>query len=161
MSSDQFAASSESSTSAVVPGAVAWDEVVVPLRAPGAPLGTPVGSRTAIRPRRPKAGASGAGAAQVVTQFTDYINRERDCSSVPDAGLLHAPSTPARRDGAPSVAPSRIPPSIARHADELDGLLHRHIESHLQRIAAHAPDLAQPVDNVRRSVELLLKLRRR
>jgi hypothetical protein len=115
------------------------------------------GARAAIRPRRPKAGASAAGAAQVVTQFTDYLKRERRLP-VLEAGLLRAPPQPA---AAPSVAPSAIPGSVALHVDELDGLLHRHIESHLQRIAAHAPDLVQPVDNVRRSVELLLKLRRR
>jgi hypothetical protein len=152
MSSDQLAASVEGSAAAVVPRAVAWDEVVVPLRAPGTQTVNPVvGARAAVRPRRPKAGAAAAGAAQVVTQFTDYIKRGRRLP-VLEAGLL-----PSR----PVTAPSAVSGSVALHADELDGLLHQHIESHLQRIAAHAPDLVQPVDNVRRSVELLLKLRRR
>jgi len=158
ISSDQLAASLEASTSTVVPRAAAWDEVVVPLRAPGAQTRDPVvGARAAIRPRRPKAGASAIGAAQVVALFTDYIKPERRLPGL-EAGLLRAPS---RRAAAPSAVPPAIPGSVALHADELDGLLHQHIESHLQRIAAHAPDLVQPVDNVRRSVDLLLKLRRR
>jgi len=157
MSSDQLAASAEGSVSAVVPRDVASDEVVVPLRAPAAHLGNPVVSRAA---GRPKAGVSGAGAAQVVMQLTDYINRE-PCSPTPKADLVRVPSIASHRAAAPPVAPPPIPASVALHADELDGLLHQHIESHLQRIAAHAPDLVQPVDNVRRSVELLLKLRRR
>jgi hypothetical protein len=161
MSSDQLAASAEGSASAVVSRVVAWDDVVVPLRAPSALADNPaVGSRAAIRPRRRKVGASGAGAAQVVAQFTDYINREQR-RPVPKAGLLRAPTTPPHRDAVPFVAPPPFPASVALHADELDGLLHQHIESHLQRIAAYAQDLVQPVGNVRRSVELLLKLHRR
>jgi hypothetical protein len=144
MSSDQLLASAEGSASASARHGIARDEVVVPLRTPA-----PVEPGA---PRLHPPGGIPGGARSAVAQIADYLSRTRR-HSAPEAGALRAAARPHGAAG--------LPASVAAHADELDGLLRRHIESHLDLIAAHAPDLARPVDNVRRSVELLLKLRRR
>jgi hypothetical protein len=162
MSSDQLRASAEGSASATATRGIARDEVVVPLRSPAGSaagrLPPPVGAHPV--PRRPRAESGvpdGSAGRSVVAQFTDYFHRAR-LHPTPDAGALRAPpAEPSRHAAARTVMPA----SIGAHADELDWLLCQHIETHLTLIAAHAPDLAHPVDNVRRSVELLLKLRRR
>ena len=50
-------------------------------------------------------------------------------------------------------------PRLAGHARELDQLLCQHVEVQLELIAKHAQELAQPVETVLRSLDLLLKLR--
>ena len=139
MSSDQLLASVERAAAV----GIARDEVVVPLRAPV--------SVASAAPRLGQAAGAHAAARSVVAQITDYFHRERRRAAPEPAALLGA----ARPQ---TAAPT--PAAITAHAGELNRLLRQQIESHLDLIAARAPDLAQPVDNVRRSVELLLKLRR-
>jgi|SRR5579862_7580960 len=150
MSSDQLLASAEGSATA----RGAHDQVVVPLQRAGDPLGMTVRLGT---PRLKPALPGGTGlrlprvesAAAEVAQIIDYRPRARRPAADDDAALAE-----------PAIAgPASRPTAIANHADELDRLLRNQIESHLDLIASHAPDLARPVDNVRRSVELLLKLR--
>jgi len=144
MSSDQLLASLEGAASA----GIARDEVVVPLRAP-----SPIGSAA---PRLGHAAGSHTSMRAVVAQITDYFHRERR-HAVPEASALRPPLRAAARPRSAAA----LPAAVAAHAEELDRLLRQHIERHLDLIETHAPDLAQPIDNVRRSVELLLKLRRR
>lgn len=78
---------------------------------------------------------------RTVARIADYFGRSRPQPS------------------ADPVAPTAAP--VIAHAEEIDWLLRQHIETHLDLMSAQAPDLAQPVENIRRSVALLLKLRAR
>jgi len=134
MSSDQLLASAEGPAAT---HGVARDQVVVPLQRTHDPLGAAA--------RRPRV----EPAYSVVAQITDYLPRSRGPSAVP--------GDPTADPAAGALA---LPAPIAAHADELDRLLCQQIASNFDLMASRAPDLAQPIDNVRRSVELLLKLRR-
>jgi hypothetical protein len=146
MSSDQLFASVEDA---------ARDQVVVPLQQSPTALGraahsgaprlgpAPGGARLArVEPARPS----------TVAQITDYFGRGRRSFGPASA----APLAPGPVDGRAMA----LPPAIAPHADALNRQLRQHIESHLDLIAAHTPALRQPVENVRRSIDLLLKINR-
>jgi hypothetical protein len=152
MSTDQLFAAAKGSAVAAGARTIAYDEVVVPLRAP-----TPVGTG-APRPRAP---GVPAGARSAVAQIADYLSRAPRHPAPPHQIADTATLRTAPRGAVRPHLKAPIQATIAAHADELDWLLRQHIESHLDLIAAHTPDLAQPVDNVRRSVALLLKLHRR
>jgi|SRR5271163_1228511 len=161
MSIDQLFAAAKGSALAAGARTIAYDEVVVPLRVP-----TPVGAGA---PRRRDPGVP-AGARSAVAQIADYLSRAPQHPTHRHPAPQHPMTDPmtnpgtlrtARRTAVQPRMPAPTPTSVVAHADELDFLLRQHIESHLDLIAAHTPDLAQPVDNVRRSVALLLKLRRR
>jgi hypothetical protein len=144
MSSDQLFASVEGA---------ARDQVVVPLQQAPAALGRPGHSGTSqLGPA-----SSGARLARVeparpstVAQITDYFGRARRSIG---PGNVTAPGPVDGRTAA-------LPAAVAPHADALNRQLRQHIESHLDLIAAHTPALRQPVENVRRSIDLLLKINR-
>jgi hypothetical protein len=156
MSSDQLLASAEGSAAT---RGVARDQVVVPLQRTHDPLGS---AARLGAPRLKPAIPSAAGvrlpraepAHSVVAQITDYLHRPRRPSAAPGDLVADPAADPA------AGAPASRPAPIAAHADELDRLLRQQIDSQLDLIAFRAPDLAQPINNVRRTVELLLRLRR-
>ncbi len=141
MSRDELFASAERVAGLAPRSCERREAVVVPLRA----------RRSALR-----AGSAGveAGGRAMVAQIADYLG-PRPVASRPVAPRPVAPCLPAVAE---PQAPSR---HLAGHARELDQLLCRHVEVQLELIAKHAPELAQPVETVLRSLDLLLKLRSR
>ena len=115
--------------------------VVVPLRAP--PPG--LVARRAAAQARPE----GSSPRASVPQIGDDLR-------VPPAAVGAA--VPARGRSRDPASGGRRAPELDR---ELDRVLWQHVEVHLERIAQHAPQFGQSVDIVRRSLDLLLKLRAR
>jgi len=116
-----------------------------------APAGSRAPARDSVvvplRARRPRAAGAPVGTPrrpQPVANIADYLGgpRRADAPTAPDAA-------------------DALPAPVAAHADEIDRLLREHIETHLDLMKARAPELAAPVETLRRSVGLLLKLRRR
>jgi hypothetical protein len=144
MSRDQLLASVERPVAAAQHDG--RDPVVVPLRA------APASGGVLRRPARRAAAASDRAVPRAtVAQIADYLGARPPGAA--DARL---------RRGAPGLAdPAMSAPRwrLAGHARELDQVLCRHVEVQLELIARHAPELAQPVETVLRSLDLLLKLR--
>ena len=142
MSHDELLASLLPATEAGLAPAAAPRQggpVVVPLRVPSPGLVPRHGSAPAR--------TEGALPPAIVAQIGDYLRRP------PAATGAGAPPRSRPRGAA-------TPGRLAGHAHELDRVLCQHLEVQLERIARHAPELAQPVETVRRSLDLLLKLRR-
>lgn len=118
--------------------------VVVPLHVP--PPG--LVARRAAAHARADGRAEGTLPRAIVAQIGDYLR-------TPPATT--AAIAPSRRRLRATGSAGRL----AEHARELDRVLCQHIETQLERIARHAPDLGQSVETVRRSLDLLLKLRGR
>jgi hypothetical protein len=141
MSSDQSLAAA--SRRAVRPGAAGEPAVVVPLHT-GRLLG-PARRARAAEPRP----ASGAPS---VAQIADYRSAR---AALPVVAPPRAPA-PARRPRA-----TVLPPAIRVNAAELETLLREHIDAQLELMREHVPQCRQSLDIVRRSVDLLLRLRTR
>jgi len=100
-------------------------------------------------PRRAPADPAPRGASSGrVAQIADYL-RVRSASTRP------APAAAAVRT--PRAAP--LPASVKAHAAELESLLRDHIDVQLDQMRAHAPEFHAPIDSVRRSIALLMRLR--
>jgi hypothetical protein len=116
--------------------------VVVPLAA--ARRLAPMPASGTLRPAR-------AGSA-IVARLADYRP-----GLPPDERSRARTAPPApRRPRAP-----RLPASVQTHLDELESLLRDHIDTQLELLDGAAPECRQALDTVRRSVDLLLRLRAR
>ncbi len=141
MSSDQpLAAASRPATR---PGAAGEPAVVVALHT--ARLLGPARRARAADPRP-------ASAVPSVAQIADYRSAR---TTLPVVAPPRA-SAPARRPRA-----TVLPPAIRAHTAELETLLREHIDAQLELMREHAPQCRQSLDIVRRSVDLLLRLRTR
>ena len=143
MSSDQpLAAASHPATR---PGAAGDPGVVVPL--PAARL---LGPARRARAADPKPATGAHHVPPSIAQIADYRTAR---AALPAVVPPRAPTRRPRTAG--------LPPAIRAHAAELEALLREHIDAQLEMMRGDAPQCRQSLDIVRRSVDLLLRLRTR
>ena len=145
MSSDQPLAAA--SRPVPRPRAATEPAVVVPLH-----TSRLLGQAGRARAADPRPATSAPNGTPSIAQIADYRSAR---AALPVAAPPRMPA-PARRTRA-----TALPPAIRAHAAELETLLREHIDVQLELMREHAPQCRQSLDIVRRSVDLLLRLRTR